>query len=314
MRHSKAIAILTICALARVASAVRPDAVSEGPTGQQNVEVLNAANQNTLPTPATNYQRWLGNNSASVTPAPTPAADECVLSDETTGSSTDAFTLRCKTGLYVKSLRLLAGTATAGTAPLYFTSGTLLTDVEPGALERANNSLYYTNWYVRRSVVQGQEVLTSDVTVANTTTETTVYTQPHGANYLQVGKQEDILLLGTINSLQNGNTNTLTLRVKYAGATQATFVVPEASRSGIAVEIHVVTTVRAIGSGTTSIQIHGNADVYGTTSDPVVNTLATGLDSTTAQPTTVTVQWSDADAGNSVTFSQGRALSIDDNP
>jgi hypothetical protein len=61
------------------------------------------------------------------------------------------------------------------------------------------------------------------------------------------------------------------------------------------------------------MQIHANTDVAGVTPDPVFNGTSTGLNSTTAQATTVTVQWSDADAGNTTTIQQGYALSIDNN-
>ncbi|HMH70161.1 MAG TPA: hypothetical protein VK502_02085 [Candidatus Saccharimonadales bacterium] len=43
-----------------------------------------------------------------------------------------------------KAVTIRAGTATAGTAPLKFTSGTLLTAAEAGAVEFNSNSLYFT--------------------------------------------------------------------------------------------------------------------------------------------------------------------------
>lgn len=43
-----------------------------------------------------------------------------------------------------KTVTIQPGTATAGTAPLKFTSGTLLTTPEPGAVEFGSNKLYYT--------------------------------------------------------------------------------------------------------------------------------------------------------------------------
>jgi hypothetical protein len=78
-------------------------------------------------------------------------------------------------------------------------------------------------------------------------------------------------------------------------------------------EIHVAITCRAIGAGTTSIQIHANCDIDGTASDPIFNGLSTGLDSTTAQATTVTLQWTTASVNNNYTQQQARALSIDNN-
>ena len=43
-----------------------------------------------------------------------------------------------------QTVTILAGTATAGTAPLKFASGTLLTTAESGAVEFNTNKLYYT--------------------------------------------------------------------------------------------------------------------------------------------------------------------------
>lgn len=287
-------------------------AITESPTGQSNVEVLAARDQNALPTPKSNYQDELANNAAGIS-VPTPASGHCIRGDTATSTSTDDFAYLCSGGLTVQQLKLKPGSATAGTAPLKFTAGTLLTAVEAGAMEFWNNAFWLTNLAVRRTVVQAQGILVSTQTVANTTTETTIYTQNHGANYLVVGKSEDILLNATLTSNFGAGANILTIRAKYAGTTLGTWVVPEANRSLLDVEIHVVSTVRAIGAGSTSIQVRGKADLEGTAIDPVVNILATGLDSTTVQATTITVEWSDASVGNSLQVLQGRALSIDNN-
>lgn len=208
-------------------------------------------------------------------------------------------------------LHLGAGTTAAGTAPLKFTTGSLLTSVEAGAMEFFNNSLWFTNLAVRRTVVQAQSVATADQSIANTTTETTIFTQTHGADYLKVGKQEDIWIQGLVNT-DSGAADVGTVRVKYAGTTLGTFTIPK-SVGGKNIEIHVVITCRAIGAGTTSIQVHANCDIDGIVSDPIYNGLSTGLDSTIAQATTVTLQWTTASAGDNFTLYQSRALSIDNN-
>lgn len=287
-------------------------ACTESPTGQQNCEQFTARDNNALATPLPNYLRLKGNNAAAIA-VPTPAAGECIFGDTTATTSTDTFALNCKNGTTLNQVVLTAGTTTAGTAPLKFTAGSLLSTVEAGAMEFWNNAFWLTNLAVRRTIVQGQEVLVANETLANSAAETTMYTVSHGANYLKVGKLEDIELVGTVSSNNGAGTNTLTTRVKYAGSTIGTFVLVEALRSGVAWDLHIMTTVRAIGNGTTSIQVHCNFDLNGTSVDNVVNTLATGLNSTTAEATTVTMQWSDADTGNTISIVQGRALSIDDN-
>ena len=72
-------------------------------------------------------------------------------------------------------LHLIAGTATAGTAPLKFTSGTNLTTAEAGAMEYDGTSLYFTNGgaqrqelpQVQQSRVTSQFDKTSSTALAN---------------------------------------------------------------------------------------------------------------------------------------------------
>jgi len=196
-----------------------------------------------------------------------------------------------------------------------FISRYLLPTVVAGVMEYYQNSLWFTNLAVRRTVVQAQSVITADQTIANDTTETTIFTQAHGANYLQVGKCEEITIQGIVSSLNTGvpTANALAIKVKYAGSTLGTFTILKSLTANRNYEIHVRITCRATGAGTTTLQVHANADVEGIATDPVFNGTSTALDSTTTQATTVTVQWSDADAGNTTTIQQGYALSIDNN-
>jgi hypothetical protein len=214
-------------------------------------------------------------------------------------------------------LHLGIGSTAAGTSPLKFTQDatSLLTAVEAGAMEYYKNALWFTNLAVRRTVVQGQSVKLTDQTIANSTTETEIFSQAHGANYLQVGKLEEIVIQGIISSLNTGlpAANALTVRIKYVGATIGTFTILKSATANRNYEIHVRVTCRAIGAGTTTMQVHANCDVEGTATDPVFNGTITALDSTTAQATTITVQWDAASASNTTTVQQAYALSIDNN-
>jgi hypothetical protein len=213
-----------------------------------------------------------------------------------------------------KAITLQAGGTAAGSAPLKFTTqASGLATVEQGAMELIGNSLQFTNLAVRRSVVQALSVQESDLTVSNTTTETEILSIPHGANYLEVGKMEKGEIQGAITSVSGAGSNTLTIRVKYAGTEYASFVIPELARTAQNIEIHIMTTCRAIGNGTTSMQIHARAEIDNEANNATVNILATGLNSTTAQATTVTAQWSDASASNTLTSLQSYVLCIDKN-
>jgi len=75
-------------------------ACTESPVGQWNCEKVDGRDQNALATPLPNFVRLLGNNAAAIA-VPTPAANECILGDTTTGTAADTFQINCKTGLTV---------------------------------------------------------------------------------------------------------------------------------------------------------------------------------------------------------------------
>lgn len=208
-------------------------------------------------------------------------------------------------------LHIAAGSTGAGTAPLKLTTqASGLSSVEQGAFELIGNSLQFTQLAKRRGVSMGQNVRTSTTTVENTTTESAaLITAEHGANYLEVGKMEEIVLYGTIAQRSNPNAQ-LTVRIKYAGTTVQTFTTPASSSiaSGTVFRLAALTTCRAIG-GTGTLQIDSSFVVRGVL-DTGGSTAAT-IDTTTAQDTTITVQWGEANAADIFTVTQGRILCID---
>ena len=95
-------------------------ACTESPVGQWNCEKVDGRDQNALATPLPNFVRLLGNNAAAIS-VPTPAANECIIGDTTTGTAADTFAINCKTGLTV-------GTSLAAPMPYgSFSSTTNLT-------------------------------------------------------------------------------------------------------------------------------------------------------------------------------------------
>jgi hypothetical protein len=109
-------------------------------------------------------------------------------------------------------LHLKAGTTSPGTAPLKFTAGPLMTNVEPGAIEYKGHTFYATTYLVRRSVVLAQDIVMSDVT-ATATSETTVYTQTMAANYLTAGKVIIAKLVGKYSTNGTDANNVFTVHV-----------------------------------------------------------------------------------------------------
>lgn len=207
---------------------------------------------------------------------------------------------------------LPAGGTAAGTAALKLTTQAAgLTAVEQGAVELIGNSLQFTQLAKRRGVAMSQGVLLADVTVTNTVTESAaIFTAAHGAGYLEVGKCEEIVLRGTIR--QQGGGSQLQVRVKYAGVTLVTPTTNTGAISaGSPFEIRVTTTVRSVGpSGTLQVNVVFWIENVNNTPDSVA---LTTIDTTTAQDTTITVQWTQLHANNIFTVNQGRVLCIEPN-
>lgn len=196
-------------------------------------------------------------------------------------------------------LHLGAGTATAGTAPLKFTAGTLLTTPEIGAVEFADNNLYFTNVAVRRPLDRSSDVVLSTVTVTNTVVETTLYTGILGADALNAGNHIRLHVNGIITNATAADDITIKM---YMGATQITTFNPAIGKVANA-DWHLDSeiTIRSAGA-TGSIAFHGHAEIDA--NEDTQNSIVT-IDTTAAQNLTVTVTWDAAKAGNILSLYQG---------
>lgn len=209
--------------------------------------------------------------------------------------------------------RIVVGPGTTAVAPFKLTSQAAgLTSVEQGAVELVGNSLQFTQLLKRRGVAMSQSVLTADVTVANTTSESAaIITAEHGANYLEVGKCEEIVLRGTLQQAAAGS-GRLQVRVKYAGSTVQTIQTNVATiAANTPFEVRVSTTVRSTGA-TGTMQVNGVLWIDGIANSADAAALVT-IDTTTAQDTTITFQWTYASTSNTLTVNQGRVLCIEPN-
>ncbi len=211
------------------------------------------------------------------------------------------------------ALHLKAGGTTAGTAPLKLTSQVApLATVEQGTFELVGNSLQFSQLAKRRGIAMSQSVLTADVVVGNSLTESAaLITAEHGANYLEVGKMEEITLHGIIQQTTSGN-GVLTIRTKYAGVTIITAVTTSVSiAANTPYEIHVISTCRSTGASGT-LQVNAHMAIDGMANGPDAHALVT-INTTIAQNTTITAQWSVANASNTMTINQGSVLCIEPN-
>lgn len=198
---------------------------------------------------------------------------------------------------------VVIGSGTTTQAPLKMTSGTNLTTPESGAIEYDGDSFLMTVASDRKIVTLSDGTITSDTTVNNTITETTVYTESISANDLHVGQMVTVRVNG-IYSTANG-TDTFTLRFKFGGTEVDSFTSTAANVTDGPFEIEFVGTIRSVG-GTGSIMTAAKG-FFNNELKQSGNTSATTVDTTSAGDITVTIAWSAADASNSVTVQQGLA-------
>lgn len=197
------------------------------------------------------------------------------------------------------ALHLKAGTASASTAPLKFTEGTLLTLPESGAMEFDGNSLYFTQADVRRSVVVGNDIRVTDTVVTNTTTETTIHTSPISADELKAGKMYKVTLLGKTTT-ENAS-QFFTLRFKMGGNTLITVPMVAKAVADDHFKTEAYITIRTIGAtGTYVAHVEGTIGTQVITITPVTGS----VDTTVAEDMVTTLQWDAAVAGNVFTIMQ----------
>ena len=198
-------------------------------------------------------------------------------------------------------LHLPAGTATANTAPLKFTGGTLLTTPEAGAIEYDGVDFYATRTAARRKISLSDDSVTSSTTVANTTTETTIFTTTVGANGFKAG---DVLRTNVAGYYSTANgSDTFTMRYKIGSTTILSIVSDAGNVTNAPFHAELITTIRSIGAGGTLIG-HGTITSNNVGHD-TSNTTTTSIDTTATMTFTVTIQWSAASASDTFTQTIG---------
>jgi len=199
-------------------------------------------------------------------------------------------------------IHLKAGTAVAGTAPIKLTSGVLLATPEAGTIEYDGCSTYVTNIATQRAIDRTSDVAVSTVTVANTTTETTIWTAAMPANSLCAGNLLKFHCDGIIQNDGSAATEEVTLRIKVGGNTVATL---NPTTKAIAADSHwhidANATQRTIGA-TGSRAVHIDLDIDGTTEEIIA--VAT-VNTTINMDVTVTAEWASADVNNTISLYQG---------
>ena len=206
-------------------------------------------------------------------------------------------------------LHIKAGTATAGNAPLKLSAGPLLTAPEPGAIEYKGHTFYATTYLVRRSIMLAQDVVITPVTVANTSTETTIYTTTMAANYPTVGKTMHIRLWGQFST---ENTSAIfTINVYMGGTLILTNTSVSQSATNRTFDIDITATVRSIGTSG-SIIGYGKVQQDNMAPNMAISNLTT-VNTTTSNDLVVKIKWNNADDLNTLTLQGGDNECIDPN-
>lgn len=195
-----------------------------------------------------------------------------------------------------------AGTAAASTAPLKFTAGTALTSPEMGAMEYHDNRLYITNVDTRKAIDRTSDVIVETVTVADTVTETTIWTGPMAADSLVAGNVFKFHADGVVSNGGPTEEDEVTIRVKIGGVTKVTLSPSTKTLTGEYWHLDANATQRTIGeTGTRAIHLHLHVG-----EDDVVSMVGVAeIDTTANMDVTVTAQWNSADAANTISMYQG---------
>lgn len=182
---------------------------------------------------------------------------------------------------------------------LYLGSAALLETPIAGAIEYANSRFYVTNLAVQRALDRTSDVALETVTVANTTTEIVIWTGDMPANSLVAGNVFRFLANGIVSS--ESAADLVTVRIKVNGVTKATLESEAKQLDDDSWHLDAVATQRTIGAtGSRAIHIHLVVDEY--------ETIVTGvaeIDTTASMDVTITAQWNNAKAGNSISLFQG---------
>ncbi|MCX6724258.1 MAG: hypothetical protein NT155_03765 [Candidatus Staskawiczbacteria bacterium] len=154
-------------------------------------------------------------------------------------------------------IHLPAGTATANTAPLKFTSGTLLTTPEAGATEFLTDDLYFTqtNSTIRKKIV-GVVAVANLTGQTATKTATTIHT-PGASRLFKVNIALQVTTAASTSSILGGTTGVVITYTEPDGSV-AQSIVPLLTDQAGAV---IVPATGNVGN-TTTTQSQGSATIY----------------------------------------------------
>jgi hypothetical protein len=199
------------------------------------------------------------------------------------------------------SLHIKAGDTPAGSAPLKFTAGALLATPEAGSIEFNDGRFYITGTAKQRVIDRTCGVLTSTVTVASTSTQTTIYSETLSANGPKVGRIYKIHCDGIASNVANSDDISFYV---YMGTNLLATYAPTLNTYASSVwKIDFSFTIRAVGTSPTG-QYASHGEISLATFSSIYSTLG-AMDTTVANDIHVQVKWSASKAGNTISIYQG---------
>ena len=214
-----------------------------------------------------------------------------------------SITINGKAGIlfeYDSDTRLTIGDAYATFAkPFIVSANALFGSPVAGAVEFYNDRFYITNVGTQRAIDRTSDVIVATTTVANTTTETTIFTATIAAGDLKVGN----IIKGRVSGILSNNSaaDDITIRIKLAGVTIMTFNPAIGNVTDADWHMEGDFIIRTIGAaGTTAGHVHLVIDGH----DNVLTALGS-IDTTGSCDYTVTVEWNNAKADNTISIYNG---------
>lgn len=194
-------------------------------------------------------------------------------------------------------VRSLAGPASARPAPGDLNCNLIYESLNGG---RSYIEQDDTEWSTLPTV-HTSEVLTSTQTVANTTTETTVFSTDLAATTMEAGRVYELELYGDYET--NDGSDFFDLRISLGGqVVSTTRSVPE-NVSGAPMTIRTRITVR--NTGQSGEVVTHTESVFADVHDDTAPTSSITIDTTVANTLAASVEWNVAEAGDEVHIRQG---------
>lgn len=174
--------------------------------------------------------------------------------------------------------------------------------VGSSVLTAKNDRMYLKNVATERSIDRTSDVATETVTVANTITETTLWTGKMPANSLRAGNIFKVHCSGIVSNGGATAADQITIRVRVGG-TQVISLEPATRSMPVGSHWHVDAHAcqRTLGTAG-SRAVHFHLDIDDVEEDVVA---VASIDTTSNLDITITAEWASAAADNTISIFQG---------